>query len=114
MEELVCLLLHYVILWQQSYANAVECFGQIGLHGKWMNPPKKFKLQNHGYTLFLLEMDESEKVLWFKRNLKALEDVKAVVLHKHANHTGDLRVLVKLIKEWSMLCAGKMTTEKKL
>lgn len=65
------------------------------------------------YTVFLLEMDESEKVLWFKCNLKGLEDVKAVVLHKHANHTDDLCVLVKLNKEWSMLCAGKMTTEKK-
>lgn len=83
MVELVCLLLHYVILWQQSYANAVECFGQNGLHGKWMNLPKQFKLQNHSYTVFLLQMHASEKGIWVKCNLMALEDVKAVARDKH-------------------------------
>lgn len=94
-----------------SYANAVECFGWNGLHGKWMNLPKQFKLQNHSYTVFLLQMHASEKVIWVKCNLMAV--VKAVARDKHTNHTGDMHVLLKLsrvicIVGWGELSIGKI------
>lgn len=55
-------------------------------------------------------MDEYETGLWFKCYLKVLEDVKAVALHKHANRTGGMHVLLSLNKERSILDMGKRKT----
>lgn len=59
-------------------------------------PPKQFKTM---VTVLLPEMDEHVTVLGFKCNLKVLEDFKAVVLHKHTNHIGNMHMLLKLNKK---------------
>lgn len=69
-------------------------------------PPKQFKTTVT--VLLLLEMDEYVTVLGFKCNFQVLEDVKAVVLHKHANHRGNMQMLLKLNTESSLFCTGKM------
>lgn len=55
--------------------------------------PKQFKTT---VTVLLLVMDEHVTVLGFKCNLKVLEDVKAVVLHKHTSHRGNMHMLLVL------------------